>query len=106
MLPKEFYPMAWNLFHTSTAYWSKNPSKGEQIEMKYFLIGLPALIPCELCKSHIRQWNLAHNLNDIVTSKRKVFEYLVSLHNKVNKSHKKQEWTFQQAAKHYGYLDY
>lgn len=103
MFPKDFYPKTWDILHTSAANWSDNPSAAEREELKLFLIGLPALIPCQTCKSHIRQWNLKHNLDRVVSSKQQLFNFLLALHNNVNQRHGKPEWSFEKAAYYYGY---
>lgn len=102
----DFYPQVWHILHTATARWSKRPTRGEQEELLHLLIGLPALVQCELCKSHIRQWNLQHNLKQITSTKLSAFANLVAMHNSVNRQHGKAEWTLQQAAKYYGYRDF
>jgi hypothetical protein len=95
----------WNILHTLSANYPPNPTKGEQYEMKLAIVGLPALLPCGKCQNHIRQWNLQHinQLDSIVASKNKLFNYFLDLHNKVNKENGKLEWSFTRAAKFYGY---
>ena len=103
--PKNFGPKLWFILHSVSAQYPDFPSEGEKFEMYHLLIGLPAIVPCELCKGHTRAWMASHKnvISDVITSKRLLFQFILDFHNDVNGHLNKQKWTLDEAKKKYNY---
>lgn len=85
-LPSIFGPRVWQTLHVAATYYANNPSRAAQQEMMYFIIGIPAMIPCYACRSSIRFWiaENKHLLAIACQNRDNLFEYFVTMHNFVN----------------------
>lgn len=97
--PQIIGPMMWHILHTSAANWPLEPTKMEQNEMIHALYGLPALLPCNICKIHLRNYIQSVNVSfeQIVTRRDWLFKFLVDLHNHVNSLTRKPQFSWDQA---------
>ena len=67
--------------------------------MKDFIIAIPIMLPCLKCKDDATSFiesNL-EKLDDIVSSKKNLFNFFVDFHNYVNKSYNKKIYTYEEA---------
>lgn len=94
----------WFLLHSAAVDYPINPSYGEQREMKYLLAGLPALVPCSICRGHLRKWIMEYpiHMDSIVQTRANLFQYILDMHNSVNMRTNAEPWTFARAARAYG----
>ena len=97
--PKMWGPHLWYYLHCSAANYPEKPTK-EQVEaMKTWLCSLSVTMPCKDCGQHFNRYieqNRVH-LDEICGSKTKLFNFLVDIHNKVNKRTNKQQLSYQEA---------
>ena len=66
---------------------SSVPSKTAKKRMKWFILGLPYILPCENCFQHAVDYieKSKNNLDKICDSRDNLFEFFHNFHNDVNK---------------------
>ena len=97
--PKLWGPHLWYYLHFSAANYPENPSSEQISSMKDWLCNLHVTIPCTNCSQHYQAYieNNKPYLKDICSNKTKLFNFLVDIHNKVNKRNGKPELSYDQA---------
>jgi hypothetical protein len=101
--PDIWGPAFWFTVHNGA---SKYPIKASPIvseRMKAFILGMPVMIPCQTCKEHATSFIEAKyaDLDDICSTRQKVFGFFVDFHNKVNKRYNKPILSYDDAYKLY-----
>ena len=102
--PKIWGPSLWFSLHNGARNYPTNPSNVTISGMKKFICGLPYIIPCYDCSEHTKKFiNSKTNteLNEAISSKEKLFEFFVDLHNSVNYKLSKPILTYYEAKKLY-----
>jgi len=101
--PKVWGPSLWFFLHVSSAYYPLDPSPIVRERMKNRILALPYEIPCEKCRTHALAFIEGNrdNLNDIVSTREKLFNFYVDFHNKVNERYGKDTWTYKKAFDYY-----
>jgi len=101
--PDVFGPPFWFTLHNGASKYPDDPSKIVQAKMKNFIIAIPVMLPCLKCKDHATSYieSTLEKLDDIVSSRNKLFNFFVDFHNYVNKKYGKNILTYQQAEKLY-----
>jgi hypothetical protein len=97
--PDVFGPPFWFTLHNGAAKYPTNPNKIVQKKMKDFIIAIPVMLPCLKCKDHSISYiesNL-ESLDDIVSSREKLFNFFVDFHNYVNKRYGKKIYSYDEA---------
>jgi len=92
-------PNYWFVIHHSAAYYSNNPTQSEQTGMFQFILSIPTILPCSICKGHAREF-LEENyqyLKRVVTNKQFLFRFFVDFHNSVNVRTGKQSMSYAEA---------
>lgn len=90
--PQVWGPAFWFILHNgSSRYPEKEASPVWKESMRGFILGIPVMIPCEICADHARahieaNWN---NLDEIVSNRKNLFNFFVDMHNMVNKRYGK-----------------
>lgn len=97
--PEVWGPSRWFTFHTSAVKYPENPAPLVRERMKNIILGIPVLLPCENCKEHSTAYieSRLDELDDIVSSKDKLFNFFVDFHNHVNKRYGKKIFTYEEA---------
>ena len=97
--PTKWGPHLWAYLHYSAINYPHKPSKEQKEAMKDWLTCLSATIPCKNCSHHYGKYIQKHTneLDDICSSKNKLFNFLVDIHNKVNKRNGKREISYEEA---------
>lgn len=87
--PNVWGPSTWAFIHLTAISEPDNFDKTRLTFYKQLFVLLQELLPCELCRLHLKQ-NIS-KLKDIekVNSKRELFDWTTDLHNKVNEITKK-----------------
>lgn len=78
-------PRLWRSLEQAAANYPENPSIGRKQEAKYMLIGLPSLLPCNSCSSHLRQQLLTMSISGAIKNRENMFRFVWLLHESVNK---------------------
>lgn len=101
--PSVWGPAFWFSLHNGAIRFPINPSPLWKERMKYFILGIPVMVPCESCSDHAMTHIEANynNLDEIVSSRSKLFEFFWKFHNFVNKRLNKYEMTLEDAYKLY-----
>ena len=105
MKPEIWGPHAWIFLHSITFDYPDNPSIKTKENYKNFFENLQNILPCEMCRNHYRE-NLKRNPmnNYVLRSRKNLIEWLIDVHNSVNKSNNKPKLRYQDVMKKY--LDY
>ena len=77
-------PHAWCFIHSLTLAYPKNPTDKEKKSTIQFFTSLKDILPCDLCKTHYRNNIDDSELAEAVTTRKKLIEWAIALHNKVN----------------------
>ena len=85
-------PSAWTFLHTLTFNYPDNPTNQDKQHYFNFFNSLKHVLPCEKCKKHYKEnyINLKNNLN----SKDDLVNWLIDIHNEVNKKNGKIIWSY------------
>jgi hypothetical protein len=97
--PRVWGPAFWFSLHTSAMNYPVNPSPIFRERMKGRILAIPHEIPCPACKPHASAFIEKHKgrLDEIVSSREKLFNFYVDFHNKVNERFNKKVFTYQEA---------
>lgn len=101
--PDIFGPPLWFVLHNAATCYAKRPNAFTRQGMKQLLTNLHQLVPCNTCKEHFHDWLLETNLDDVVSSKEKLFAFFVDTHNYVNRRYGKPEMSVKAAKELYGF---
>lgn len=101
--PKVFGPAYWFTYHTAAANYPVEPSAIYREKMKGYILGIPYTLPCEACADHATSYieSIKHNLDNIISSRDKLFNFFVDFHNYVNARYGKPIMSYQDARKIY-----
>lgn len=83
--PKIWGNSTWFFLHCSSFNYPKNPTNLQKKNYKLFLISLQYTLPCELCRKHLTEFMDEHPVDDFLETKKKYINYVIQLHNHVNK---------------------
>lgn len=101
--PDVFGPPLWFTLHNGSSKYPHNPGNLAKERMKYFILGIPIMIPCTKCREDATAYIEKHkdSLDDICSSRIKLFEFFFTFHNVVNKKLNKPLMTYENAIKLY-----
>jgi hypothetical protein len=92
MNPKIWGPHAWIFLHTITLNFPENPTPEQKKYYKIFFETLSQIIPCDKCRFNYAKKIKNYPVN--VDSKKDLVEWLLFIHNDVNRSNGKKELNF------------
>jgi hypothetical protein len=97
--PSVWGPPLWFTLHNSSSKYPNNPSPITRERMKNIITNIPVLLPCYTCREHATQFieKNANMLDDIVSSRDKLFNFFVDFHNQVNKKLGKKIYSYEEA---------
>lgn len=101
--PRVWGPHLWKYMHCSAANYPDRPTKEQIDQMITWLKTLTVTIPCKKCKEHYSQYidRHQHTLREICASKDKLFNFIVDIHNQVNKRNNKPIVSYDEARQLY-----
>lgn len=92
MNPKIWGPHLWVFLDTIVFEYPTCPTNTDKNNMKNFIDSLRNILPCYKCQANFVNHLKIYPLNDhILSSKKKLIEWLINIHNEVNKSTGKKE---------------
>jgi hypothetical protein len=103
--PDVFGSAMWFTLHNGVLSYPQNPTEFVREGMKQLLTNLPLLVPCLNCKEHFYTFIKTSNLMDAVSSREKLFKFIVDIHNYVNRRYGKRVYTLDEAKRFYGFND-
>ncbi len=101
--PKVWGPAFWFSLHNGAARYPVKASPLCAERMKYFILGMPVMIPCEKCRDHATAHIEANwrRLDEVVSGRQHLFNFFVDFHNYVNMRYKKPQMGYEEAYKLY-----
>lgn len=100
MNPTIWGPEAWTFLHTITISYPDNPTKEEKASAKKLIESLAYLLPCVHCKSNFAK-HIKNISDDVFSSRKKFFEWLVDVHNNVNRQKGTREYSYKEVLSAY-----
>ena len=99
MNPKIWGPHAWVFLHTITLNFPENPTPEQKKYYKEFFESLIHIIPCDKCRYNYMRKIKEHPVK--VETRMDLVQWLLNIHNDVNKSNGKEELTLSNFIKKY-----
>tara|TARA_B100002051_G_C16727933_1_gene636398 strand:+ start:383 stop:769 length:387 start_codon:yes stop_codon:yes gene_type:complete len=99
MEPNIWGPQAWTFLHSITLNYPETPTIQDKQNHKVFFESLQHVIPCPNCKKHYKQNLIKFPIQ--LDSKNDFIQWLVNIHNEVNKKNKKRIWSVKEVKKKY-----
>lgn len=101
--PEMFGPAFWFTLHNGAAAYPERPTPQIQQGMQMFIMGLPVMIPCTICKEHAFNYIRKHDLNYETSSRERLFRFFNGFHNFANARFSKKEMPLDEAKQLYGF---
>jgi len=97
--PKIWGPKFWYSLHAGSLGYPENPSETYKNRMRWFIMGIPVMLPCDTCKDHANAYILSHSteIDNAVLSKDNLFKFFVDFHNAVNYRQRKRVISYEEA---------
>ena len=96
--PDVWGPLFWFSLHNGALRYPKDPSNIWKERMKNYIFGIPVMVPCEKCSIHASAYIESQtDIDTVVTSREKLFEFFWKFHNFVNKKLGKKEISLEEA---------
>lgn len=104
--PGQWGPPAWQFLHTITFGYPDEPDEEIKEDFWQFFRSLQQVLPCANCRRHYRKKlrqaeGLRHTLQDPFASRRQLSQWVVELHNAVNKQNRKEEMLYSDVYKRF-----
>ena len=99
MDPNVWGPPAWEFLHSVTFQYPENPANFGRKKYYSFFESLKHVIPCPTCKSHYTQHFERYPIR--LDSRKDLIEWLIDIHNEVNKITNKKLWSYDDVYKKY-----
>ena len=87
----------WFVIHTYALYSSPVLSKEQKFKFKAFFSSFQFVLPCPICKEHIKENLIKYKLDPSLETNMTFFDWTVQLHNSVNRSTNKGIFTLNEA---------
>lgn len=97
--PQVWGPPLWNFLHILSFSYPENPTLEEQQDMRNFFLSLHKVLCCKPCKFSFGEKLNRTEFNDALESRKNLKEWLLKIHNEVNKSNNKPMYTMHQLEK-------
>lgn len=99
--PPVWGPFFWHTIHIVAIGYPKNPTYTDKKCAKEFYEALAFLLPCSVCREHYKEHLSKNPLTPFLDSRTDLIKWTVSIHNKVNVSLGKKEWTLEEVLSYY-----
>jgi len=99
--PSVWGPFFWHTIHLVAIGYPKQPTYTDKKCAKEFYESLAFLLPCSVCREHYKEHLSEHPLTPFLDSRTDLLRWTVMIHNKVNRTLQKKEWTMQEVLLHY-----
>ena len=104
MNPEVWGPPAWTFLHSVTLAYPDNPSDIDKYNYENFFNILQPILPCAKCSYNYMKHLQEDPITNHLDSKKSLVNWLINVHNKVNKSNNKRELTYNEVMNHYKLL--
>jgi hypothetical protein len=93
ILPEVWGPPFWFVIHITALAYPQKPTYADKKAAKEFFESLSFLLPCPICKTHLKTHLRKHPITPHLDRRDDLFKYTVILHNEVNISLNKPTYT-------------
>ena len=104
MNPEVWGPPAWTFLHSITLAYPDNPSDVNKTNYENFFNALQPILPCAKCSQNYLKHLQEDPISNHLDSKNSLVNWLINVHNKVNKINDKRELTYNEVINHYKLL--
>jgi hypothetical protein len=101
MDPTIWGPKLWFVIHTLALNYPDNPNYEQKRLHEDFFNSLVFLIPCDKCRVHYRQHINNNPVVNHLKDSNTLFKYTIDLHNVVNKTLNKKQYSYEEAVRFY-----
>ena len=77
-------PPFWLTLHTISFNYPLKPTEQDKINYKNFYTSFQNVIPCSICKKNYIRHLKEHTIDNYLSSRRKLSEWVIDMHNMVN----------------------
>ena len=99
--PPVWGPFFWHTIHIVAIGYPKNPTYTDKKCAKDFYESLAFLLPCAVCREPYKEHLSKNPLTPFLDSRTDLIKWTVAIHNKVNLSLGKKEWTLEEVLAYY-----
>ena len=99
--PESWGPFFWHTIHIVALGYPMEPSHAHKKAAREFYEALKILIPCPICKDHYIQHLEKYPLTPHLDRRTDLLRWTILLHNQVNKSLNKREYTEAEVIEYY-----
>ena len=99
--PSVWGPFFWHTIHIVAIGYPKNPTYTDKKCAKEFYESLAFLLPCSVCRDHYKEHLSKNPLTPFLDSRTDLIKWTVAIHNKVNVSLGKKEWSLEEVLSYY-----
>ena len=92
-MTKFWGPKLWYLMHYVSYGYSNKPTKLEKLYFYLFFLNITNIIPCDECKKHYEFFLRIYPIKNYLYSKNQLIDWVIFLHNSVNKKLDKEHFT-------------
>lgn len=94
-------PAAWKFLHAASFAVDEYPTKTDQKRISKFFETLPYMLPCKICRQHFLDFAQDQPID--TSSRKTITQWIVNLHNNVNKLNKKRIVTYEEVENKFSY---
>ena len=97
-------PSAWTFLHTITFNYPEDPLEDDKRKYYNFFMNLKDVLPCKKCQAHYKENIQKYDLSDSLDSRQDLVQWLIDIHNEVNKDTGKKSWSYEEVYNKYDNL--
>ena len=99
--PRVWGPFFWHTIHLVAISYPKTPTYTDKKCAKEFYESLANLLPCSICREHYKQHLTENPMTPFLDSRTDLIKWTITIHNKINRTHNKKEWTLEETLSYY-----
>jgi hypothetical protein len=96
MHPEFWGPSGWKFLHSVTFQYPIKPTVNDKAHYKEFFNSLKHTLPCEKCAYHYTAHLRKFPIDSALETREKLVRWLINVHNEVNKSLGKREYSYEE----------
>jgi hypothetical protein len=94
MYPEFWGASGWKFLHSITFQYPMKPTVDDKAQYKEFFNSLKYTLPCQKCAYHYAKHIRKYPIDSALNSKDDLVKWLINIHNEVNKSLGKREYSY------------
>jgi hypothetical protein len=100
----EWGPLFWYVIHTTALNYPSNPTDFHKTAYKNFFESFANVLPCKKCREHYQTHISRYPISPFLDSNELLNKWIIDLHNMVNQSLGKRQYTYQEVYQIYSNL--